>query len=209
MATKRPLVERLRRCIKLRNRELGIDAAIKAGLGVLFSLVTFGCVFWFSWVIGFAIAGYLGMRPWHLALGVTALFAMAATWSAWHRVNPLAGLQPLTDQELILTLISQAIPGVLYFSPRHAVAGAALLLLGGPANVVSALGIWAHRLRADDRLLGEAASVLTLCGEGCPVKQLPHLHAALLLRRLALVKPMPNGNSTSLAVTEKGRKLVV
>ena len=198
------VVDRLAQLVRRRNRELAFDAALKAGLGIVFSLLTFGCVFWFSWVLGFFFASQLNLHPWQFGAVVTGLFVIVATWSAWRRVDPLAGLQRLSDQQMFLTLLSQATGSMLYFSPRHASAGMALILLGGPVNVFEALGIWAYRLPTTLILLEEATRLLEACQSGIPIEPFRGPAAVLLLRRLFLIKVVPRGTSAALMVTEKG-----
>src|SRR6476620_6991396 len=131
-----PIVDQLRLVVGQRNRELALDAALKIGMGIVFSLLTFGFLFWLGVFVGFGVAGYLGLHAWQFAAIFPGIFFAAAVWSAWQRVNPLAGVKPMTDRELMLTLMSQTSGQMLYFSPRHATVGAALIILGGPVNVV-------------------------------------------------------------------------
>lgn len=194
--------------MRRRNRELALDALLKAGLGLVFSLFTFGIVFWFSWVLGFFFGRQLDLHPWQFAAIVTGLFFSVATWSAWRRVDPLAGLKPLSDQQLLLTAISQATGSMVYFSPRHASAGLAIILLGGPANLFEAVGIWVHRIRADASLLEKAARLLSLCKTQISAKEVRDPAGAVLLRRLALIKAVPSGASAALALTDKGLALL-
>lgn len=198
------LVDRVNHMVRRRNRELAFDAALKASLGIVFSLVTYGVLFWMGWFVGFFVGGYLNLRPWQFGAILTGLFFVVATWSAWRRVDPLAGLKPLSDRQLLLTLISQASPGLLYFSPRHATAGAAMILLGGPANVIEAFGIWAHRIRVEGSLIEDASRLLASCETEFPAEQVREPAAALLLRRLSLVKVVPSGESAALELTDKG-----
>lgn len=198
------IADRLGRLLRQRNRELAADAAAKALLGALFSLLVFGFVFWISWLAGIFVGGALGLRAWQLGLLVTGVFFVVALWSAWRHVDPLADLERLSDRDMLLTLISQATPGIVYFSPRHALAGFAVVLLGGPANLVEALGIWAHRIRADEAMVDEAARCLALCEAGCPPERIREPAAALLLRRLALIKIVSSGPSVTLTLTDKG-----
>jgi hypothetical protein len=204
MRTSSQIVDRLHSLVRERNREIAIDATIKVLLGVLFSLLVFGFVFWGTWLVGFFVGSSWNIRPWQLGLLVASLFFVVALWSAWRHVNPLAGLKPLSDEQLLLTIVSQATADVVYFSPRHALAGAALLLIGGPANIVEAVGIWAYRIRADGPLVDEAARLLTLCEGGCPPERVREPAAALILRRLALIKVVPSGDDVVLTLTEKG-----
>ncbi len=198
------LVDRVDDMVRRRNRELAFDAALKVSLGIVFTIVTYGVLFWMGWFVGFFVAGYLKLHPWQFGAILAGLFFVVATWSAWRRVDPMAGLKPLSDRQLLLTLISQASPGLLYFSPRHATAGAAMILLGGPANVIEAFGIWAHRIRMGGSLLEDASRLLASCETEFPAGQVRELTAALLLRRLSLVKVVASGDSAALALTDKG-----
>jgi hypothetical protein len=190
------------------NRELWFEGVMKALLGAGFSLVTFGMLFWFWWFVGFFMAGSVGLQAWQFSTLLTGLFLIVAIWSAWQRVDPLAGLPPLTNQQLMLTMISQASPNLLYFSPRHATAGAALLLLGGPANLFEAFGIWHYRLSVEPSLIEESAHLLEACEPNYPIEHVHEPCAALLLKRLALVKIVPTETSTALALTEKGASIL-
>jgi hypothetical protein len=202
------IATRLQDLVLRYNRELALDAALKALLGVLFSFLVFGLLFWFGWFIGVFVARNFNLQAWQFGCLVSGLFLLAATWSAWRRVNPLAGLPRLTDRQLLLTLLSQASPDILYFSPRHATAGVAVLLIGGPANLFQALGVWAYRIRADAALIEAASRLLVECQEKCPVMRVAEPAAALLLRRLALIKIVLSGESSALTATDKGRAVL-
>src|SRR5437660_1188795 len=95
------LVHRVNDLLRRRNRELAFEAALKASLGVLFTLVTYGVLFWMGWFVGVFIAGYLNLRPWQFGAILAGLFLVVAAWSAWRRVDPLAGLEPLSDRQLL------------------------------------------------------------------------------------------------------------
>ena len=207
MNTSPQLADRLQNIIQRRNRELVSDAGLKAGLGIAFSLVTFGMLWWFGWVIGFMLGLQIGLDAWVIATVLTALIFIVATWSAWNRVDPLAGLEPLSDAQMMLTQISQAAGGLGYFSARHASAGFAIVLLGGPVGVIEAFGIWAHRIRADVPLVEDAARLLDSCEDPFPVNKISNLGAAFLLWRLALVRIVPDGESRCLKLTDKGFNL--
>lgn len=198
------LIERLAEMVRRRNRELAVDAALKAGLGIVFSGLTFGVVFWFGWVAGFFFGRYLNLHAWQLGAIVAGTFFVVAAWSAWRRVDPLAGLEPLTDGQRLAALVGQASGAFVYFSPRHATAGAAIVLLGGPANVFEAFGLWAHRIRADAALFEQAARLLAMCQAELPAEEVRVLDAAFLLGRLALIKVIPRGESVALTLTDKG-----
>lgn len=204
MSNSAPIARRVRERVQQYSGELELDAWMKIILGVLFSLGVFVFVYCLGWFAGLFVAESLYLAAWQFGLLLALLFLAVATWSAWHRVDPLAGLPPLTDQQLLMTLICQATPGVLYFSPRHATAGAALLLLGGPVNVFEGMGILKTRLEADEALLDAAARLLPACDAPLPVEEVEKPAAAILLRRLNLLKFIPNEDSSALTLTEKG-----
>jgi hypothetical protein len=189
------------------NREVTLDACMKAGLGLLFSLLTFGFVFWGGWLAAFCFARSLGIAEWHIALLVTGLFFIVAAWSAWQRVDPLANVPRLTQQQWMLMIAGQAV-GVHYFSPRHALAGSAVVLLGGPANLFQALGIWQWRLNVDASLVEEASHLLVKCRESVSARHLRNPAAAMLLKRLRLIKLTQDAEGPAFTATDKGRKLL-
>jgi hypothetical protein len=202
------IASRLREIVRRYNRELALDALLKALLGIAFSFLVFGLLFWGGWFVGIFFARSLNLHAWQFGAFLSGLFLVTALWSAWQRVDPLAGLQRLSEKQLLLTLISQDSSQLLYFSPRHATAGVAILLIGGPANLFQAFGIWTSRLRADESLLEESARLLAACDPQCAAEQVRKPTAALLLRRLALIKVVPGGDSPAFALTEKGSTVV-
>ena len=207
MSASPQIADRLAELVRRRNRELLGDAALKAALGVGFSLLTFGFIYWGGWLFGFFVARGLGLAGWQFGLLAAALFFVAATFSAWRRVDPLADLQPLTDEQWLAMAVGQVV-GVVVFSPRHAVAGAAIVLIGGPAGMIEAFGIWAHRLRADRPLLTEAARLLASCAEDGPISTLQRADAAQMLWRLGLIRVVARGESPALQLSDKGHALL-
>lgn len=202
------LQDRLAEMVRSRNRELAGDALLKAAIGVVFSLLTFGFVFWFGWFFGIYFSRQLNLPAWQFGALFTGVFLVAATWSAWRRVDPLAGVAPLTDREWFLMMLSQAAGGLGYFSPRHASAGFAVVLIGGPAGIIEAFGVWAHRIRADAGVIEDAARLLDRCEPQLPIAQVHNLAAAFLLYRLALVKLIGQEEERVLRLTEKGLTIV-
>jgi hypothetical protein len=208
MTTTAHIVGRLYGLVRGHNRELMFEILLRAFLGLVFSFFTFGFLFCLGWFFGWFVAGSLHLRPWQFGLLLAGLFFIVAVWSAWRQVDPLADLQPLTDEQWLLTQLSLASSNVLYFSPRHAVAGSAVLLLAGPRSVFQAFGLWTHRLRADRALIEEAAQLLRECTDTYPVQEIRQPAAALLLRHFALIKVVPQGASATLTLTEKGSKIL-
>jgi hypothetical protein len=198
------VVHRLNDLVRRHNREIAFQAALKGSLGIAFTLVTYGFIFWFGWFVGCLIASYLGLTAWQFGVILTSLFFVAATWSAWRRVDPLAGLKPLSDAQWSLMLLGPTLTGTIYFRPRHATAGAAVVLIGGPASVMTAFGIWTHRLRIAGFSLDDAAQLLAACRTAFPADQVREPRTALLLMHLHLIKVVPSGDSVGLVVTDRG-----
>ncbi len=198
---------RLRGMVRRHNFELWCEAVIKSLLGIVFTAIVFGAIFGIGWFVGQGAAPMVGLHAWHFGAILAGIFLLVATWSAWRRVNPLAGLQRSSDGEELLSMISRAVGGVPYINPRHATATAAMVLLGGPANMLQAMGAVLSRIRASRSLLDEASQLLTACRETCPIESVHEPSAALLLGRLALIKVIPDGNSSALTLTDKGRML--
>jgi hypothetical protein len=194
------------RIVARRNGETALEAFGEVALGVLFTALTFGVVYWLAWVFGFfGLSGALGMRASELAAWITGVLFVVAVLSAWRQVDPLQSLPPLTQRQELLTTISMASPNVLYFSPRHASAGVAMLLLGGPVNVMRGVGAWRHRVRWRGVTPDQAGALLARCERGLPLEQLDDLAGALLLRRLALIRVTGLGGTKTVELTEKGR----
>lgn len=201
------IAARLDELSRRHNRGLAFDAALKASLGLVFSLLTFGVVYWLGWCVGFFFAPYLSLQAWQFGLLVAAVFVAVATWSAWRNVNPLAGLQPMSEKELMTMLVSEA-AGLGCLSPRHASAGAAVVLMGGPASLLRAVATRTARIRRGHALMEDAASLLVASEESCLARRVRQLNAAVLLRRLGLIKVISHDESAALTVTDKGMRLL-
>jgi hypothetical protein len=198
------IAARLQGLVRAYNRELALDAFLKALLGVVFSVFTFGFLFCVGWMVGFMIGGLMDLEAWQCGAILSGLFFVVAVWSAWRQVDPTSGLERLSDRQQWLTLITQAAPTIDYFSGRHAAAGAAVVLIGGPANVFRAFAIWGCRIRADASLIDEAAQLLAQCRANYPAEEVVEPAAAVLLRRLGLIKVVTDQDSAALALTRKG-----
>ncbi|MBI3862154.1 MAG: hypothetical protein HY290_09695 [Planctomycetia bacterium] len=199
------IAARVLRRVQARNRELAIEATIEAGMGILFTALTSGVVFCIAWFVCISIAG--GRFPSStVALCVTAVFFVVGMISAWRHVNPFAGLKPMSGTDHLLFAVSGAVGGYMHMN-RHTVAGLALVLMGGPENLVGALRTWLHRLPSDPAVIDQAAGILTACRPEVDLKRIDaSVQAAILLRRLNLI--VPRGDSTTVTLTEKGRNIV-
>lgn len=67
------------------------------------------------------------------------------------------------------------------------------------------IGLWAHRFRADDATIDDAADLLDGCQGKMPIENVRKPKAAIVLKSLGFVKIVAHENSSALALTEKGR----
>jgi hypothetical protein len=81
-------------------------------------------------------------------------------------------------------------------------------LIGGPSNIFKAIGALRSRFQADNLLFNDAARLLVECRENYPRANVRRPNAAILLKRLALIKFLPNANSADLILTKRGTKLL-
>ena len=196
-------VEQIRQLVAERNHQLGVEAAVEAGLGLLFSAIVFGGVFWTTWLVCFFVA----FRPTLIAAIVTGVFAAVSTISAWRRVDPYADLAPLTVDEKLRERTTLGLGYVIGFPmvTRRSLSGAAAVLIGGPANLFEAWSTWRHRLPAGDRLLHEAATVFQEADRGLDLQSVRDPGAANVLHRLGLIRTEVTGrDAVTIRLTQKG-----
>jgi|GEM_PF-1908307 len=209
MSESAAIAERLRRRVRKHNRERTLAAFGEAALGLVFSAVIFGLFYCFAWFIALLMGWGFGRSGRLFPLLATAVYFLVSLISAWREVNPFAGLKPLTDAERTLTIISHSSSATLFFNPRLATAGAASFLLAGPTSLLSAFRVWCDRLPSDDQSLERAATVLAATKPGLDADRLKDTESALLLRRLRLIKPLPQGEKTILLPTERGETVLL
>ena len=196
---------RLLHRIRARNHELVVEILIEAVLGILFTVLTSVAVFGIAWFVGKSIGGFRFSAA-TVALGVTAVYLLVSTISAWRNVDPFAGLVPMSDADRLAFAVSGMVSGYVHFN-RHSVAGLAAVLMGGPLNLVGALRNWLHRLPTDPELIAQAAGILAACRPEVDLKKTrSSAAAAVLLRRLNLI--VPRAESTVVTLTERGRDLI-
>lgn len=196
---------RIGRLIAQRNRELSLQAGVELVLGVIFTIVVFGVVFWIAYLAGFFCLSF--WRPMNFALIVTGIFAVVAVCSAWRQVDPFANVMPLTEGQEFRQDLAQSLgyaAGVPVVT-RGSLAGFGSVFIGGPANVFDAISTWRHRLPAGGTLRRSAAELLESARNGIDLEQISDPAAALLLHRLALVRVVPTSkHSSRLELTQKG-----
>jgi hypothetical protein len=215
------IADRVQSVLDQRNRELVSDAILKIALGITLTLpvfgILFGAVYWLGWFVGVWIAldrrGSGAMSDSELlfiailAAFVTGVVFTLAVWSAWRRVCPLAVNQPFTNRQIIRTIINKASNGPFDLRPHHATSAGAFVFIGGPSSFFEGVGSWFQQLRADRALIEDAAKLLGACKETVSVKQVTPA-AALLLKRLALIKVVLSVDSPALALTQRGFDIV-
>ena len=205
-------VERFGQLVAGQNQEIRLQAGIQMATGALYSLAVGGAIWLTIWVP--AVFTCIDFRQAsHWAWGVVLVFAGVATFEAWRQVEPFAALEPLTEWQRALTAFSQATPGFVYFSPRHASAGIAFLLLAGPESLFSATKLWRSQLPADPEAQANALGLLQDLQRPSLASQVPP-EAATTLHRLGLIKILPgegrslDGFDSIVAITEKGQSLL-
>ena len=201
-------VEAVRAAITERNREITLDAGIEIGMGVAYGLFTCAFIFWLTWIASAFRGSFLGLPSWLLAAIVTGLFAVVTTHQAWRRVDPLDAIEPMSDMEELVMVLSLATPKVMIVDPRRAIAGAAWFLLGGPANVFSGIATLRHRLPDDRAVIHDAAQMLADAERGLAVSSITDPRAATVLRRLMLIRSDPGRRTATIVLTEAGRTLL-
>ncbi len=199
------IASRLLRRIEARNRELMTETAVDAAMGVFATVLTAGILYCIAWFVFKTIAGR-GFPASTVALCTTALYVVVSAISAWKQVDPFVGLKPMSDTDHLLFAVSAGVNGYVHMN-RHTVAGFATLLMGGPVNLVSALGSWLHRLPTDPQVIDQAVEILAACRPEIDLKKArASFPAAVLLRRLNLI--VPRADSTVVTLTEKGREVI-
>lgn len=200
--------DRLQAFIARRNQGHLEDAAMKGGLGLAFSLVTFGGFWWIAWLMfGTYKQGWSSPIP----LALVALYLGVATWSAWRGVDPHRDLRPLTAGEADKRALEAAVAefagvgGLQGVGTREGVAGCANWLIAGPKSVLEALAAWNKRVTLPPDLIEESAALL---------RQLPQPsegaeRAAVVLLTLGLADASLDGEGELiLETTRRGREVV-
>ena len=193
-----------------RNGELLTDAFLQGGMGLGFSLATFGGFWWVCWlVLGGWRDGVLAPLP----LAITAVYVGAASWSARRGVDPYQNLLPLTRAEASRREIEEVVAnfagtGLEGLGRREGVAGCATWLIAGPKGFLAGWRAWSQRVQASQELLNRAQQLLELSLEAPrPLEQ--NSRAGLLLLHLGLVRLEPNSAGTvCVTPTAKGKNLV-
>lgn len=192
------------RLVAAGNREIAFEAAIELTTGVAYCLVVFGLVFVILWVQLSLITLRVAGQAWWIALAVAGLFFLVSFFEAWRRVDPFEGVRRLEDWQVVLTEMSLLSPSLLYFSPRHASAGLAFVLISGPQNLISAVASWRTRLPSEPHVLDAAAALLESAPRRPRADRVESPASAVLLHRLGLIKARPGADAPAIEPTQKG-----
>ena len=199
------LADRLLQAIQARNKQLWVDTMIDGLTGLFFTALTAGVVYVVArFLILFFFHGMIDTAT--VALWVTAITLVVSFVSAWRNVNPFAGLVQMSAGDHLMFSLGHAVSGYTHFN-RHSVAGFALLLMGGPTNLLSALGNWLHRLPANPAVIDKAVEILSKYRPEVDLGKLADSpKAAHLLRRLNLI--VVRDESTVVSLSTKGKQFV-
>lgn len=187
------------------NRDVNARAFAAALMGVLTSLGLF---------IFIALAYFVfffGRGRWMpVAAGTFILFFLIGLWSARRGVDPLKDVDPFSEDDLGAVKVAALGTGMIT-SPRHAIAGAASVVIHGPHCLVEAVRIRRTRIKPDSAMAESAADLLErlVATPSVPVASLEPKQAGALLVRLGLAKvEQPSGQPLSVRITGKGRDAV-
>lgn len=203
-------VKRLQKSIQRRNGELQTQALVDGVMGLAAIAGTFGLIFAGAWLLSLVTVASSAGAAVVIAALVTAVFLAVAMYSAWQRVNPMAELAPPPPDHPTVEWVEDVLGNVSdlpMIDPRYAVAGAAALLLSGPENLLEAIALWNHRLPSDETVVEHAAELLELSSTGATAEDISDTRAAVVLRRLSLIR-ITHGDTPHLETTDRGDRLL-
>lgn len=166
------------------NRDFGTRAIAAAVMGALTTLGVFIAIALICFVVRFGRSDSL-----LIAGAVFLVYLAIAVWCARRGVDPLAKVEPLTEDDLGMIKATYAATGMLA-SPRHTVAGAADLLLHGPRSLLQSIGLWRSRFASEPAAIAAAGALLARClkHRTIPAADADALKWAPLLLSLGLIR---------------------
>jgi hypothetical protein len=197
----------VRAAVREYNADFRTRAWVAVGMGVLTSLLVYAfilmvCFFFFC----------LSSTPWYLVgTGVFILFFGLSWWSCLRGADPIGSVTPPDEDDLGAIKLATAATGIP-FSPRHAAAGFAGVIMHGPASIIDGREMLRSQLPESPEVVGAAAKAFgdLLEGQTMPVASVKPA-AALVLLRTGLAKPAGRGRGAvveALVVSVKGREAV-
>ncbi len=189
------IAERIGEAVRSYNAELTLRMWIALGMGVLVTLGVFGFLYILAWMAVWLFWDWDLATP--VGLGITLVFLVFSIVGALRNEDVLKGLQPLSETQLAVIAVSQAMGGVFITSPRHAVAGFASILTHGPVCVFEGLACKRARLPKDSASLRACASVLVRMDHPLVVEEIEPPIAGVQLHRLLLIKTAQHGGEAT------------
>lgn len=145
----------VRAAVKEYNADLVTKGWVAIAMGVLTSLLVYA----FIMLVCFLFF-CLSAAPWYLVgTAIFGVFFGVSWWSCARGVDPLEGVTPADEDDLGAMKLAALAMG-LPMSPRHTVAGAAGLMMHGPASIIEGRALLASMLPMDEPTIGGAAKVL-------------------------------------------------
>jgi hypothetical protein len=187
-------------------REYNADFATKGWVAIAMGVLTSLLVYAFILVVCFFFF-CLSAAPWYLVGTVIfGIFFGVSWWSCTRGVDPIDGVRPVDEDDLGAMKVATLVTG-LPMSPRHTIAGAAGLVMHGPASIIEGRSMLASLLPTDDATIRGAAEVLAglLEDKTVSIEAINPKMLAFLLVRTGLARPDRKG-STSLVATMKARE---
>jgi hypothetical protein len=198
----------LKAAIDQENRRILGEAAVTLLVGMGTCILVFGVVFWLSWfVFTMFFRNFQIGSATTTALIITGIFALVSIFSAWRKHDPFENVQAMDGKVQSLQLGLGYAMGVPIVN-RQSAAGIASLLIGGPANIMDAIGLWRRRLHAGPELLASAGQVLRESRQGISPQMVKDQRAIVLLHRLGLVKSSHEQGKLQIIATLKGADLI-
>lgn len=202
------LEQEIRRLARQARFEDLFGASFQIITGAIVSAVVFGPILLLTWL---ALRKHL---PWGppapllVAAGLTASVFLLCLFGASRQVDPFGDLPRLEPWKKRLMAKSSRKFNMLVLHPRALLAGAAMIVLSGPDSLVRGVQEWRHRLRANGSTIRAAAALLAASPQRPCADTLEVPQAAMLLRRLGLVKAIPDGQTLRIARTRRGEELL-
>lgn len=197
--------------IREHNVDTRTEAWTKLVLGVLFTLFFSFMIWAIAFFVLLLFAGGRIVVPGSLA--ITAVFLAATCWSAWKRVDPLAGLDADSLGPRLPVGVGYAIGGsvggLATGLRRQSLAGAAWFLISGPTSVLEGWKALSRALPSDAGTVSECMELLEECRQGLRTDRVRSPRAYSILATLGMVR-IDRDEEGNLLVrpTEKGRAIV-
>jgi len=194
--------------IRNHNADARTEAWTKLVLGAVFTLFFSFMIWGVSFFMLLLFVG--GKAVISGSLLITAIFLGVTVWSAWKRVDPLAGLDPDSLGPRLPVGVGYALAGsvggLATGLRRQSLAGAAWFLISGPTSILEGWKALGRSLPSDPGTVSECMELLEESKGGLRTDRVRSPRAYSILSTLGLVK-IDQDEEGNLLVrpTEKGR----